>query len=458
MSDRQQLQKPQRTSSTGSQNHSTQTPRERTQVDLTTQQRRLDQFVGGGHDLDPELLTSPDEAKQGGALTAGRFSPRPPSPRRSEARRVHRGPAKNEPQPNQTMLFEPEELAVDAHLPAENDSGFAEIRDYINDVMAAYGTIGTFFDKGLQQFGLKMMFGESQAEESGALSKLLGGLLRMALDKAIATVPGLPEIVSLLTEASEHLASATAETPAGANARLADWLAAVGGQAVAAHERLKLSIAPRLREVLRERLAKEEGEANPQIVLGAKARLLKTLDEHRKSTLQRAKGLSPEFFADRIAAVWIRSPGGGGSGSAETKGSLGRLSNGCIRIWVEAAENDLVEATVHGKGHTSFQVVRASLHTNSHQGQAAKLVREALQSGRKSLWSFGVPIKVMVKLPNSMPGGRSWHQSDFAKPHEPLGPGPSSERASVLWAAFLRDRKVWDSMNEAAAARLEGNG
>lgn len=57
MSDSQQLQKPQRTSSTGSQNHSTQTPRERTQVDLTTQQRRLDQFVGGGHDLDPELLT-----------------------------------------------------------------------------------------------------------------------------------------------------------------------------------------------------------------------------------------------------------------------------------------------------------------------------------------------------------------------------------------------------------------
>lgn len=426
--------------------------------DLATQQRRLDGFVGEGHELDPELVTSPVEAQRGGALASKPSSTsRSASPRRKEARRVHRGPGKNEQLPSQTMLFAPEELAVDAHVPAENDSGYAEIRDYIDDVMTAFGTVGTYFQKGLEQFTLKMMFGESQAEDSGPLVDLLGNLLRGALDKLIAPIPGLPEVMALLTEAREHLASATASTPASSNARLADWLASVGSQAVLAHERMKLRAGPRLRDVLRERFAKEDGRTGPELVVGAKARLIKTLEEQREATLARAGALTPEYFVDRITAVWIRSPGGGGGGSAKSKGSLGPLSNGCIRVWVDAVQNDLVDGAVFGKGLNSFNVTRASLHTTSHQGQAATLVKEALKAGRKTLWSFGVPVKVMVKLPNTMPGGKSWHQCDFARPREPLGAAPSSEKAATLWAAFLRDTKVWDQMTGFATTRLEGN-
>lgn len=425
---------------------------------LATQQRRLDGFVGGGHELDPELITTPEEASRGGAL-----APRPgatsrsASPRRREARRLHRGTGKNERQHSQTMLFEPEEIAVDAHVPSQNKGGDTEIGDFVADFMSALRAVGTFFQQGLQQFTLKMMFGESQAEESSALANLLGGLLRGALDKVIAPIPGLPEVMALISEAREHLASATASTPASSNARLADWLAMVGGQVVLAHERFMLRAAPRLREALRERFAQEDGQAAPELIVGAKARLIKSLEVQREAMLARAEALTPAYYLDRITAVWIRSPGAGGGGSSKTKGSLGPLSNGCIRVWVDAAQNDLVEGAVFGKGLNSFTVTRASLHTTSHQGQAATLVKEALKAGRKTLWSFGVPVKVMVKLPNTMPGGKSWHQCDFARPGEPLGAAPSSERAASLWAAFLRDTKVWDQMTGFAATRLEGN-
>lgn len=425
----------------------------KTQRDLTTQQRRLDSFVGGGHELDPELITSPEEASQGGALASkASATSRTASPRRKETRRVHRGTGANGMQPSRTMLFEPEELAVDARVSA----GTNAIQNYVTDIMAALGAVGSFFDEGLRQFTLKMMFGESKAEESGSLVDLLGGLLRGALDKVIAPIPGLPEVMAFLTEAREHLASAAANTPASSNARLAEWLVSVGSRATQTHAHMTLSL-PQLRDALEARFGEEEGSAGPELVLGGKARLIKTLEDQRKAMLARAKTLSSEYFADRITALWIRSPGGGGGGSSKSRGSLGPLSNGCIRVWVDAAENDLVEGAVFGKGLSSFTVTRASLHTTSHQGQAAMLVKEALRSGRKTLWSFGVPVRVMLRLPNTMPGGKTWHQCDFARPREPLGAAPSSDKAAPLWAAFLRDTRVWDHMTEFATARLEGN-
>jgi hypothetical protein len=171
--------------------------------------------------------------------------------------------------------------------------------------------------------------------------------------------------------------------------------------------------------------------------------MLRNITQHRSGF--GASIPSAAAFQDATAAHWISNRGAGGAGTTSERGDT--LSNGHIRIWIDADEDD---------GVWSFDVERVALYTVSHQAQAADLLRESIRTGRKTLWNCGVPVEIMFEAQNNMPGGRTVYQCGVRGRQQAGGRAPWFPSARTGWEELLRRGSTWVTMESVARSNLEG--
>lgn len=316
--------------------------------------------------------------------------------------------------------------------------------------------MGTNHLAGIANFIDTMQFEGSQSGQADVLGSIFKSVGKSLLDAAVdgivglVPVPGFSAVVGWVKAAIE---AATEEVEragrAAAQANLAAWSRDIRASQASTYGAARMEFRSNAEAQLPAAFEALDGnapssQAEGTTVTGDKATMLRNMERHRSAF--RSAIPSPGAFQDATAVRWATSRSAGGAGTASDGGH--DLSNGRLRVWVDTDEDD---------GQWTFEVERATLYTASHQAQAADLIRESIRTGRKTLWNCGIPVEVMMRGPNNMPGGRTWYQCAVSGPQRASGSGPWWPEANVAWQALLGRGSVWAQMESVTRSGLEGN-
>jgi hypothetical protein len=359
---------------------------------------------------------------------------------------------------NQTeMNFEEgETITVDTYELHANARPYDIIQDHTNAVADMIDVMGSNHLAGIANFIDTMQFEGSQAGQTDVLGSIFKSVGKSLLDGAVEGATGLvpiPGFSAVATWVKDAIEAATDEveraTKARGEASLAAWSREIRSTQAASWGSARIAFRATAEQSLPSMFDALDGiaprsAAEGTVVTGDKATLLRNMQAHRSSLQTRIP--TPQSFQDATAASWVTDRAGGASGSSADQGH--QLSNGTIRIWVESEGDE--------RGW-SFEVQRVTMYTSSHGAQAADLVREAIASGRKTLWTCGVPVEVMFRGPNNMPGGRTWYPCSVGGRQQSAARGPWYPEAAEGWRALLADGGSWSEMESVARNRLEGH-
>ena len=360
--------------------------------------------------------------------------------------------------PTTEMTFEEgETVTVDTYQLAAGARPYDILQNYWNAVAEMIDVMGTNHLSGIANFIDTMQFEGSQSGQADVLGSIFKSVGKSLLDAAIdgiaglVPIPGFSAVVGWVKDAVE---AATDEVEragrAGAQANLAAWARDIRSSQASTYGTARMEFRRTAEAELPSAFEALDGNAPSSptegtVVTGDKATMLRNMERHR--TAFRSAIPSAGAFQDATAVRWATSRSAGGAGTASDRG-VSHLSNGRLRIWVDSDEDD---------GEWTFTVERATLYTASHQAQAADLIRESIRSGRKTLWNCGIPVEIMMRGPNNMPGGRTWYQCSVSGPQRANGRGPWWPEADVAWRDLLRRGSVWTEMENVTRSRLEGN-
>lgn len=360
--------------------------------------------------------------------------------------------------PTTEMNFEEgETITVATYQLAAGARPYDILQNYWNAVAEMIDVMGTNHLAGIANFIDTMQFEGSQSGQADVLGSIFKSVGKSLLDAAIdgiaglVPIPGFSAVVGWVKDAIE---AATDEVEragrAGAQANLAAWSREIRASQASTYGAARMEFRRNAEAHLPSAFEALDGNApnspaEGTAVTGDKATMLRNMERHRSAF--RSAIPSPGAFQDATAVRWATSRSAGGAGTASDAG-VRHLSNGRLRVWVDTDEDD---------GQWTFEVERATLYTASHQAQAADLIRESIRSGRKTLWNCGIPVEVMMRGPNNMPGGRTWYQCAVSGPQRASGRGPWWPEADVAWQALLSRGSVWTEMESVTRSRLEGN-
>lgn len=299
-----------------------------------------------------------------------------------------------------------------------------------------------YHSKGFQSFVNTMQFDSSipTESESSALGKVLEQVAIKVLDSVLGVLPGGPALQILRETFS--LATATPAPTSGAlgaytmheSQRIGEYYNAVS-QTLAAH------FVPDMFT----RFAGIEGEApapDDMALTGEHAVFMRSaLQQARK---MRSVSLNTGRYQDECMLAWLRNSKEGGRGT--TSRGLKNLANGTIRVEVEADEDD---------GSWTFELEDALLYASARTGQAADLVRDAIGSGRETLWGLGLPVFVVFEGPG-VAGGTTKYDVQVSAPGRVVGNLNLAPAAMPLWRALVADATVWQQVEAKVTTALKG--
>ncbi len=198
---------------------------------------------------------------------------------------------------------------------------------------------------------------------------------------------------------------------------------------------------PRLRSDF-DKLTGIPPEAHDVALTGEHAIFMKQLELQRSALVSIVP--SAAQYQDEATIAWLSNRNEGGKGA--TRRGLRDLSNGVIRVEIDASE---------GAKGWAFQFDRALLYSSVRSGQAADLMRDALASGRRTLWTCGLPIYVVFKGPGAA-GGTTRYEVQVSAPGKAVSAGGMTRDAARIWADLVNDAALWPSMEAGVAASLSG--
>ena len=316
---------------------------------------------------------------------------------------------------------------------------FKEIRE---DLEFAVGRLMEFHVGGFQIFTNTMQFDSSvptKGEDSG-LGKILEQVAVKVLDGVLGKLPG-GAVLQLLREVFSLATAAPAPTSGGLGAYTMHEMQRIGQYYNSVTQNLKTEFVPRMATIF----MGLEGDApapGDVALTGDHAAFMKFAVQHAEDL--RLANLSMEEYQDQSTLAWLRNSKEGGAGT--TGRGLKDLANGTIRIEIDADEDD---------GTWMFEVEDALLYASARSGQAADLVRNAIGSGRKSLWDCGLPVFVVFNGPG-VASGTTKYDVQVAAPGRVVGSLGLAPAAVPLWKALVANGSTWQEIELKVKTALRG--
>lgn len=293
------------------------------------------------------------------------------------------------------ITFDDDEGSFLYHLRRSGRDPYDVIQDYVSAVSTALNNMRVGELNAIEQFLTHMSFSSSddaQPDVLGAVFKYVGKQLWEAALSAVPSVGGISatQIFGFITAMTDELERAAA---AQQSYNLATFMVTLRNQTAAFYQSAITELQASKRSELDLEFSSREGEwSEGEVwVSGDKARLLSELEAQAQAMLRAVP--EPIAYEEALIVRWVRDRNAG----AQTTDAF--RTNGIIELKYDTEETD--------SGY-NYTFESAKLFAATQSGQAADMLTRVMSHENKKVYELGIPVRVMLKTENMMPGGRSY--------------------------------------------------
>lgn len=299
--------------------------------------------------------------------------------------------------PTTTITFEEGDTITSAtfNLGRAGRRPYDVIQDHVTRVTTALDNMRTGELGAIEQFLTHMAFSSSQEAQPDVLGAVFKHVGKQLMDAAIGRLPsvaGIPasaifDVIEAMTDEMERAAAAQQSY------QLANFMTTLRNRTLTAYQTAITNIQTDSHQELDRQFTDAEGswDDGEAIVVGQKATFLRELEQRGRAML--AAVPQPIRYEEALLSRWITDRRAGGEGLSGWEG------NGKVQLKFD---------TEVSNGNYSYEFQSAKLFTASKSGNAADMFTRVMNEQNKKVYELGVPVQVMLRTANMMPGGRSY--------------------------------------------------